>query len=231
MLHNPQEYPQTSKDFIRIDQTETVSIAVQPAIIKTAPTLLRFGPSIRHCYFKRERKLKFFKIYSPANCELECLTNYTLKVCGCVKYSMPRSAEDRICQTWELKCIMMAQFGNSNTASDCNCLPACQSVQYDFELSKTTHNHQATNAMRYKQFRNADSSLKKPIYQYVSVAIYFKADQIIPIQRTELYGLLDVIADCGGFLGLCLGVSLLSLVELFYFCAIRPFRNRYSIDQ
>lgn len=42
-------------------------------------------------------------------------------------------------------------------------------------------------------------------------------------KRSELYGLTDFLANCGGLLGLCMGVSLLSLVELCYFCTVRPF--------
>lgn len=43
----------------------------------------------RQCFFNNERYLRFFKLYTQANCELECLTNHTLKECSCVKFSMP----------------------------------------------------------------------------------------------------------------------------------------------
>lgn len=36
-----------------------------------------------------EGTLKYFKEYTQRNCELECLTDHTLKKCGCVKFSMP----------------------------------------------------------------------------------------------------------------------------------------------
>lgn len=42
-------------------------------------------------------------------------------------------------------------------------------------------------------------------------------------KRSELYGLTDFLANCGGLLGLCMGMSMLSVVELFYFSCIRPF--------
>lgn len=32
----------------------------------------------------------------------------------------------------------------------------------------------------------------------------------------------DFIANCGGILGLCLGVSLFSIIELLYYCLARP---------
>lgn len=39
---------------------------------------------LKHC------KLRFYKNYTQANCEMECLSNYTKNECGCVKFSMPR---------------------------------------------------------------------------------------------------------------------------------------------
>lgn len=42
------------------------------------------------------------------------------------------------------------------------------------------------------------------------------------MRRGELFGLTDFIANCGGILGLCLGISFVSLVELLYYCAALP---------
>lgn len=43
----------------------------------------------RQCFFEKERILKFFNVYTQPNCELECLANYTVDLCGCAKFSMP----------------------------------------------------------------------------------------------------------------------------------------------
>ncbi len=45
--------------------------------------------SRRQCYFDGERQLKFFQIYTKANCKLECLTNMTLRYCRCSAFFMP----------------------------------------------------------------------------------------------------------------------------------------------
>lgn len=51
--------------------------------------------------------------------------------------------------------------------------------------------------------------------------LFFKEDQFIALKRAELFGITDFIANCGGLLGLFMGVSLLSIVEIIYFCTIR----------
>jgi Amiloride-sensitive sodium channel len=51
--------------------------------------------------------------------------------------------------------------------------------------------------------------------------MYFKENQFMTLQRTELYGSADLLAKCGGLMGLCLGISVISLVEIVYYSVIR----------
>lgn len=53
------------------------------------------------------------------------------------------------------------------------------------------------------------------------VTIFFKDDDFIFSKRSELYSFTDFIANFGGILGLFLGVSILSIVEIIYFMAFR----------
>lgn len=58
-----------------------------------------------------------------------------------------------------------------------------------------------------------------------SLAVYYKEAQFISIKRNQLFGLNDFIANCGGILGLFMGVSLLSIVEMLYFLTMKPLIN------
>lgn len=55
----------------------------------TATNLFQWKPRTRNCYYQHERILKFFKIYTANNCEIECRANHSLKMCGCVAYYHP----------------------------------------------------------------------------------------------------------------------------------------------
>jgi len=57
------------------------------------------------------------------------------------------------------------------------------------------------------------------------VSIFFKEAQFLTSRRSELYGTTDFLANCGGLLGLFMGVSTLSIVELVYFCTVRLISN------
>lgn len=78
LLHTPGEIPRVSKQFFRIPLEQEVVVSVKPNMITTSEGLIDYLPDRRQCYFNNERYLKFFKVYTQANCELECLANFTL---------------------------------------------------------------------------------------------------------------------------------------------------------
>ena len=51
--------------------------------------------------------------------------------------------------------------------------------------------------------------------------IYFKKLHFMQRERGELYGFIDFFSNIGGVLGLCMGFSMLSAVEIVYFFTIR----------
>lgn len=176
ILHAPKEYPQVRKKFVLVSYSQDVTLAVRPIIYKTSTELSGYHPNRRHCYFSHERPLKFFRIYSQINCELECVTNFTLQFCGCVKFSMPRSQGTRVCQTSEIGCVMNAEnemlkraaairlkkLQNLDTA--CDCLPDCTSIEYDAEITQTKCDFKKTMGLRLGP---EDPSVGKAIAMYV----------------------------------------------------------------
>lgn len=54
------------------------------------------------------------------------------------------------------------------------------------------------------------------------MVIFFQGAEFIPLLRTEINSMSEIIASCGGLMGLFMGVSLMSVVELFYYCTLRP---------
>lgn len=80
LLHTPGEIPRVSKQYFRVPLRQEVVVSVKPNMITTSPGLAGYAPERRQCYFNDERNLKFFKIYTQSNCELECLANFTLSI-------------------------------------------------------------------------------------------------------------------------------------------------------
>lgn len=89
LLHTPGEIPQVSRHYFRVPLFQEVLVSVKPQMITTSKGLRHYEPNRRQCYFDSERQLRFFKVYTQRNCELECLSNFTKELCSCVKFSLP----------------------------------------------------------------------------------------------------------------------------------------------
>lgn len=102
-LHLPNERPQTYRRYFYIPLKQTVALLVKPRFVEPSPSVRKHAARMRGCYLKSERQLRFYKHYTSANCRMECLTNFTLARCGCVKYSMPRASfESRLTAHWRV---------------------------------------------------------------------------------------------------------------------------------
>lgn len=55
------------------------------------------------------------------------------------------------------------------------------------------------------------------------VIILFDGRFVTKLKRIELYTYTDFLAICGGLLGLFLGISALSIIEMVYFFTLRLF--------
>lgn len=86
-FHPPNENPQMWKKYFLVSPGRTIFYTIIPEVIESADNIRKFSPDIRQCYFNSERQLRFYQMYTQRNCEMECLSNFTLKQCGCVIFS------------------------------------------------------------------------------------------------------------------------------------------------
>ncbi|XP_052756940.1 pickpocket protein 28-like [Galleria mellonella] len=240
LLHNPAELPRLSQQYFRSPLSQEVVVAIKPNMMTTSSGLKPYEPVRRQCYFPSERYLRYFKVYTQSNCEMECISNYTYSRCGCVHFGVPHGPEMRVCNAGSMACIKRVQMelvvveieaglekrneGNDtigearDIASRCKCLPACTSIEYEAETSQADYDWKAI----FRAYRlEIPPDLNDMMYS--RVMIFFKEPQFITSRRSELYGQTDFLANCGGLLGLFMGFSILSLAEIIYFLTLRLF--------
>lgn len=124
---------------------------------------------------------------------------------------MPRDNETKICNQSQVGCYEAAEDGlmaseltqslesgsgmNKLGKTVCNCLPSCTSINYDAEISQADYEY-------VKVFNSYGADLNEfPGAILARLTIFFKEAQFITSKRSELYGLTDFMANCGGLLG------------------------------
>lgn len=89
LVHNPAQMPTSANAKLGITHSSLDWLLLYPKRLRTSADIKDWSPSRRGCYFDHERSLHFFDIYTQANCDLECESNYSLSICGCVPYYHP----------------------------------------------------------------------------------------------------------------------------------------------
>jgi acid-sensing ion channel, other len=223
LVHRPDLLPTflQRNDFIELKFGNDIEVEVTPEIIKTDRSLAKLDPELRECYFDNERSLRFFRTYTQKNCEIECFTNYTIQRCGCVALDQPYNDAKNItlcldqsvliheehsvpnCQLYQTSKLISQE--NFSIERNCSCYPTCDSISYHTKYRYTKINTNET-----------------------TIAVRLNTDDIVLYRRYQQFTFSDIVSYVGGLLGLFAGISMLSIVELFYFFSLRLCGSLYQ---
>jgi amiloride-sensitive sodium channel len=207
VIHSPEMYPRFFHvdDFSIFQYGMDIDVDIIPEIIKTDRELRKLSPKNRECYFEDEKSLKFFKVYSRENCVIECLVNYSQAFCPCSELWRLNENEN-YCYKYGKRMLCDASYLTNFRALDiplspnCSCLPTCDSVTYHIKY--------------FHKFSTQSDE--------ISINLRVNTEDAILFRRYQQFTFSDVVSYVGGLLGLFAGISMLSIVEIFYFFLIRP---------
>lgn len=144
IMHLPNEMPTMFHQQLFVKEGFDTNFKITAELYKASSNLRRYSPAIRRCYFKGEKALKFFKPYTKRHCDFECITNHTLNLCGCVKFSMPRIKETHVCEIEHAECYYEAMKNcpkvehtdENSVLVPCDCYPSCNDIKYSFSADR-----------------------------------------------------------------------------------------------
>ncbi|XP_064212989.1 pickpocket protein 28 isoform X2 [Tribolium castaneum] len=218
VLSNPIETPKIQDYGFLVSPGVEARYVIQPEIREATRSLRSVDVGKRQCFFQDERPLRYFRSYTKRNCRLECQSNHTLRKCGCIPYYLPKNKKVLDCGKRDEKCASQAKedmeliYGNG---SSCNCLASC--YEMNFETS-------ATYSKLYQMSKNQRLENVTNEYFVKNMAVlhfFFKENRYRRQIKSEIYGFTEVLSNVGGLLGLCLGFSILSLIEICYYLSLK----------
>lgn len=104
----------------------------------------------------------------------------------------------------------------SDSFKNCDCLPDCNIIDYS---------HMRTDARMASESAGKFIDVNGTIPMQGLVSIYFGSDEYSGFKRYASYNTVSLLSNIGGFLGLFLGISLFSFIEVIYFYTLRFFNN------
>ncbi|XP_006818455.1 acid-sensing ion channel 1-like [Saccoglossus kowalevskii] len=175
-----------------------------------------------------EKKLKFFDTYTRQACIAECFSDRVVAECGCMKHTQPGAVESCNPKEW-VQCADPVIKNVSLEENACNCPVSCHQSIYEAKVSSTywPAAHILKEVGEIFNLSDPEGFVRK---NYLDVWFYFQELSFEEIIQEEAYSASTLQSDIGGFLGLFLGASLVTVGEfmdfLWIFCM-----KKYNISR
>ncbi|CAH1241431.1 ASIC2 [Branchiostoma lanceolatum] len=153
----------------------------------------------------------YFPHYSLSACRIECETNYVISECGCRLVEMPGNVP--VCTPKMYECA----YGKLLKVTEgdlCACRSPCHNVQYNVKLS--TLKLRPKSVAEVQRMETDFEMSDKEIHDNILVLnVFYESLNYELIQQMPAIETEGLLGDLGGQMGLFLGASFLSLVEIF----------------
>jgi acid-sensing ion channel, other len=143
-VHSPDELPMLMEEenAIEFSGGKLIEALITAEVTMIDDDLASLDIADRLCYMDGERKLKFFKAYTKQNCEIECFSNISVEVCGCVSFDVVRNQTTKVCGLEESKCVKalvneLKFTEQSDRKESCECLQTCNLINYAVDFIQT----------------------------------------------------------------------------------------------
>ncbi|XP_058830343.1 pickpocket protein 28-like [Topomyia yanbarensis] len=235
-VHNPQDFPSDSDLVDTIQPGWDVDFCVTPFPIGSSSSLKRVPLLQRQCYMADEGKLQSNNQFSLNLCMSECRLRTIIKLCQCVPFyyadfNITEAENAPLCTLQKVDCLRHfrkyfyslrppSEVSNEHMGFElgmnCDCMPSCSFLSYNVQsISSWRHTDSFTSS--YFGHRN--------VSDYATLHVHFKDLYCVKYRREAFMTWDSLLACFGGIFGLCMGGSVLSLVELFYYFIVKPFAH------
>ncbi|XP_033126462.1 acid-sensing ion channel 2-like [Anneissia japonica] len=163
-----------------------------------------------------EKKLKYAAKYTVEACQTECRVDYIIDKCGCKNYNMPGNV--RVCYPKEIyECVKPVSANYTREGLVCNCPIPCLREVYQSRVSSAFWPAQHITKELQVTLNQTEEHIRK---NYLDLVIYFEELSFEEIRQVAAYDASTLQSDIGGYMGLLLGASAITVCELIDFVII-----------
>ncbi|XP_037821585.1 pickpocket protein 28-like [Lucilia sericata] len=210
LVHHPMDFVTESTTSVTITSNSESFVEISPTVQSSSKEVLELSERKRDCLISDDVALSS---YRQASCLVACQSQLIMQKCKCQPYHLPNGKAEYECKLNDSMCYS-DEYDTFKSAKCDQCLPNCYDVTYSTLAYKTDlllHNYSISSLYSYTNFTK-DSFI---------VRVYL-AKQVVPaIHKVTVMSWIGLLSDLGGVFNLCLGLSMVSVVEFFYYCTYR----------
>ncbi|XP_051980386.1 acid-sensing ion channel 1B isoform X1 [Xyrauchen texanus] len=154
----------------------------------------------------------FFSSYSITACRIDCETRYLVENCNCRMVHMPGDAPYCTPEQYKECADPALDFLVERDNDYCVCETPCNTTRYGKELSFVKIPSKASAKYLAKKYNKSEQYIADNI---MVLDIFFEALNYETIEQKKAYEIAGLLGDIGGQMGLFIGASILTVLELF----------------
>ncbi|XP_070853117.1 pickpocket protein 19 [Drosophila suzukii] len=232
MIKQPQQW----SDVIRhVPHESHTRVSITPRYTVTNERARSVPPEVRKCIFGDETDSPLYKNlrgfeYWVGNCRTKCHQEHVLKLCNCspsIFFPFNEKNNFTICKASDFKCLYDHRLIFSierhpeendyvknlfNESMICDCFSSCTQLIFDRVYTTTPLDNNETDT-------EAGT---------MRIDIFYQSGWLVQYQTVMRFTFVELLASFGGIVGLFLGASLLSAVELAYYFSIGLYMYIYD---
>ncbi|XP_058066216.1 sodium channel protein Nach-like [Anopheles bellator] len=234
-VHDPKDFP-SDADFEHVAQPGwDVVMSVIPLPIESSSTMNQVPLAMRKCFLPEEDDDDDWDENFNLNvCLSECRLRTIISLCNCIPFyfvdlMIDESKDVKICALKNVECLRYfrryfyslrtdtlpdADHSDSHFGMDCDCKPPCSVLNYNVQ---TIASQRQTTRFKSANYGGRDVTM------YATLNVHFKDMYCVKYKRDAYMTWDSLVATFGGIFGLCMGGSVLSIVELLYYFTVKPF--------
>jgi hypothetical protein len=224
-IHNNSIIPSYSEG-VNVEPSKITDIAIQRTFIQKEPYPYSDCIDLANLnsdYYKFLIGLN--RAYRQQDCFDLCLQKKIIENCRCYDMNYPMISNSTPCKFENLGCtnLMYTLFKNNTIDDSCmkQCPLECESIKYDVLLS----NNVVLSKQSYELFKSSidhfvntnnefNLTYEEIKQRYLFLNIYYSELSFIKISESPKTSIIDLLSNLGGTLGLYVGISFLSFIEI-----------------
>ncbi|XP_062975938.1 acid-sensing ion channel 1 isoform X1 [Elgaria multicarinata webbii] len=155
---------------------------------------------------------EFYDTYSITACRIDCETRYLVENCNCRMVHMPGDAPYCTPEQYKECADPALDFLVERDNDYCVCEMPCNVTRYGKELSMVKIPSKASAKYLAKKYNRSEQYIGENI---LVLDIFFEALNYETIEQKKAYEVAGLLGDIGGQMGLFIGASILTVLELF----------------
>ncbi|XP_031749131.1 acid-sensing ion channel 4 [Xenopus tropicalis] len=157
-----------------------------------------------------EEFLSGYSTYSISACRLQCEKEAVIRKCACRMVHMP--GNETICSPVMYMCAdHILDNMVEDTSEKCSCPTPCNLTRYSKEISMVRIPNKGSARYLARKYNKNETYIRE---NFLVLDIFFEALNYETIEQKKAYDLPSLLGDIGGQMGLFIGASFLTILEI-----------------